>query len=131
MIRNIEYPTIAMTNLEKNLILIRSLPQGLQRNKFEDSANPTLIKLYRNTLYKEDPTYHYYPYQLVPGVDYKFYINWDDFFKRKMRLKRQAITVTQSVDGTTATTFNITPLIYRILIEVAGPIFSQVIGGIG
>ena len=47
------------------------------------------------------------------------------------RLKRQAITVTQAVDGSTSTTFNITPLIYRILLEVAGPIFSQVLGGIG
>ena len=56
------------------------------------------------------------------------YIINDDLNKSKIRLKRQAITVTQSVDGTTSTTFNITPLVYRILLEVAGPIFSQVVG---
>ena len=41
------------------------------------------------------------------------------------RSKRQAITVTQSIDGTTATTFNITPLIYRLLFEVGGPILTR------
>ena len=57
---------------------------------------------------------------------------YDENSKRyNPRLKRQAITVTQTVDGLTSTTFNITPLIYRILLEVAGPIFSQVFSGIG
>jgi hypothetical protein len=41
------------------------------------------------------------------------------------RSKRQAITVTQSVDGTTTTTFNITPLIYRLLFEIGGPILTR------
>ena len=43
------------------------------------------------------------------------------------RSKRQAVTITQSVDGTTSTTFNITPLIYRLLFEIGGPIFTRIL----
>ena len=77
------------------------------------------------------PRYRKYRYQKNPRLDKRNDVKNDLFFNPKMRLKRQAITVTQSVDGTTSTTFNITPLIYRLLLEVAGPIFSQVIGGVG
>ena len=45
--------------------------------------------------------------------------------KSNKRSKRQAITVTQSIDGTTTTTFNITPLIYRLLFEIGGPILTR------
>ena len=89
------------------------------------------MKWNRNTLYQNSPRYHKYRYRKNPRLYERNDVKNDLFFDPKMRLKRQAITVTQSVDGTTSTTFNITPLIYRVLLEVVGPIFSQVIGGVG
>ena len=85
----------------------------------------------RNTLYQKSSSYFDYRYQKNPRFYKQNDVKKDLVFNSKMRLKRQAITVTQSVDGTTSTTFNITPLIYRVLLEVVGPIFSQVIGGVG
>ena len=85
----------------------------------------------RNTLYKKSSRYYDYQYQKYLRLYKPNDVKKDLFFNPKMRLKRQAITVTQSVDGTTSTTFNITPLIYRVLLEVVGPIFTQVVGWVG
>ena len=89
------------------------------------------MKMNRNTLYQKSSRYYDNRYQKNPRFYKQNDVKKDLDFNSEMRLKRQAITVTQSVDGTTSTTFNITPLIYRVLLEVVGPIFSQVIGGVG
>ena len=86
------------------------------------SWNKLIESWMRNRNY-DDPERH------IKSIKANLYKKNSNRYNR--RLKRQAITVTQTVDGSTSTTFNITPLIYRILFEVAGPIFSQVLGGIG
>lgn len=126
MIGNIEHLNVDNTNPE----ITSELKKRIE-NKFINDHTFFQMKLNRNTLHQKSSRYYDYRYQKNPILYRQNDVKKDLFFNPKMRLKRQAITVTQSVDGTTSTTFNITPLIYRVLLEVVGPIFSQVIGGVG